>query len=619
MPGRRQTRRVRLLGACVLLLPAVVATAALSPAGAAAAAPDRSRERAAHRDIAPVQAVASDSVVDGYGVGIHLNFLDTPYRDADAVAQALADLGVRHVRDDLYLDAPRQYRAISTVAQRGIGFDLIMGRPGGDAAPQDYVDTVAGQLPAGAVESLEGVNEWDLFGGSGWVDELRSWQQELYDAAKADPATAHLPVLSPALAYRWHYADVGDLSPWADVANAHMYPGGYEPSNEITRITDAIREALPTGPLVTTEAGYNNALNTSNGHLPVPEDVAATYYPRLLLDHLARGEQRVYSYELIDSFDDPSDSNVEAHFGLLRHDLSPKPAYTAMRNLLGLLADPGPAFTPDTLAVTADGLPPDAHYLLTQQRDGRFVLLLWRDVRVFDPQKQVALPVTPADVTLRLADVHDVTVLRPTDGSDPVTETVGTSVPLQLDGEVTAIAIDPAQPPAPTSVTARPRDGGAGLSWRLPATSAKVDGFEVTRVDTGRRWTVPADVRLFRAGGLTNGRPYDWTVRAVGPYGSSDAVGARVTPGAAPTPPGRPVATAGPGSVVVTWRASDPRGRPVSAYRLSVRGRTVTVDGSARRATVTGLPAGARVQVALRARNPLGWSDTSRTGWVRIP
>ena len=79
------------------------------------------------------------------------------------MADALSDLGVRHVRDDLYLDAPREYRAIRAVAARGIGFDLIMGRPGTGATPTEYVETVADHLPVGSVDALEGANEWDLF------------------------------------------------------------------------------------------------------------------------------------------------------------------------------------------------------------------------------------------------------------------------------------------------------------------------------------------------------------------------------------------------------------------------------------------------------------------------
>ena len=38
---------------------------------------------------------------------------------------------------------------------------------------------------------------------------------------------------------------LGDVSPYADFANGHMYPGGYKPSNEVSQITTAIRGSIP--------------------------------------------------------------------------------------------------------------------------------------------------------------------------------------------------------------------------------------------------------------------------------------------------------------------------------------------------------------------------------------
>jgi hypothetical protein len=415
------------------------ATFAVALQGAAAATPTPHRDEVA---IPRVQAISSDSVVDTYGVGIHTNFLDTPYRDADAVAAAVKDLGVRHVRDDLFLDAPRQYAAIRTVAAAGAQFDLILGRPDGGATPADYVDTVA-RLAPGAVESIEGVNEWDLKGGDGWVTEMTHWQRGIWDAARANPATVDLPVLSPALAFRWNYAGVGDLSPYADYANAHMYPGGHRPTTEIERILRALLGSVPGRPVITTEAGYHNAVNASGSHPAVPEDVSGAYLPRLLLEHVAEGDHRMYSYELIDSFDDPGLTNPEAHFGLLRHDLSPKPAYTAMRALLHRLADPGPAFRPGALAFQVDGLPADGRTLLTQKRNGKFVLLLWRDVSLYDPGHQSYLPVRPTDVTLQLARRARMVERRPSDPGFAGSVTRGTTLPLQLDGQVTAVTVVP--------------------------------------------------------------------------------------------------------------------------------------------------------------------------------
>lgn len=493
--------------------------------GAATAAPAPEPRR----DIASIRAIPADSVVDAYGVGIHLYHLNTPYRDAGAVAAAVRDLGVRHVRDDLYLDASRQYASIATVADAGARFNLILGRPGGEATPQDYVDTVA-QLPPGVVESIEGVNEWDLFGGEHWVPEVTDWQHGIWDAAHANPVTADLPILSPALAFKWNYADLGNLTPWADFANAHMYPGGHRPSNEIAAITRALLESINGKPVITTEAGYHNAVGAESSHPGVPEDVAGVYLPRLLLEHVARGGHRMYSYELIDSFDDPGRTNPEAHFGLLRHDLTPKPAYTSMKTLLALLADPGPAFDPGALAVAADGFPGDARYLLTQKRNGAFVLLLWRDASLFDPAAETYQSVTPSDVTLRLEEPADLTVQRPSDPAHVATTTRGTSLPMQLDAQVSAVTVVPAVVPGqPRNVAAKP----------------------------GRK---------------------------------------RVT---------------------VSWIRPVPNGRPVTAYRVTVKGRTVTVPSERHRVTIKGLPAGKRVRVAVRAQNDIGWGAPA-VGTVRI-
>ncbi len=583
-----------------------------------ALAPDASAEE---RRLPQLQALAADDVVDAYGVGIHLNFLDTPYRDADAVAAALADLGVRHVRDDLYLDAPRQYAAIARVAAQGIRFNLIMGRPG-NGTPQDYVDTVADRLPAGSVESIEGVNEWDLFSGGGdWVTQVKDWQAGLWAAAKSRPATADLPVLSPALAFRWNYAQAGDLSEHADVANAHMYPGGHRPSHEITRITAAVRSSVPDGPLVTTEAGYHNALTTSNSHRPVPEDVAAAYLPRLLLEHVGRGEQRMYGYELIDSFADEDLDNPEAHFGLLRHDLSPKPAYTAMRNLLALLEDPGPSIDPGTLGIAARGLPSDARYLLTEKRDGSRVLLLWRDVSLWDADAQQPVAVTPAAVQLQLEADHEISVHRPTESAEPVHHTAGTSVPLTLDGQVTAVEIDPidpADPPLPTDVTVRPGDGTATVRWGLAASDVAATGFRITRLPDGEPQVVGAAARSFADTGLVNGQAYSYEVRTLTASGPSAAVASpQFVPAGRPVLTARPKATPGKRRVTVTWPAADPRGSAVTAYRLTVGGRTVQVGPTVSRRTIRGLPRHQRLRVGVAARNGVGWGPVAHTRFVR--
>jgi fibronectin type III domain protein len=610
---------MRRLGSVLLVSLSLLLIAALQ-------APGREASRASAADIAPLAAVQADSLVDSYGVGIHLAFLNTPYADASAVANALSDLGVRHVRDDLYMNNPRQYAGIRTVSDKGIKFNLIMGNPSSPDSAADYVNTVATQLPTGSVESVEGSNEWDLFSNGDllWPVNLLSRQRELYQASKANPATADLPVLSPALAFKWNYVTAGDLSQYADYANAHMYPGGYKPSNEISQITTAVRGSVPSKPLVTTEAGYHNALNTTNGHLPVPEDVAGVYTPRLLLEHFLRGEKRVYTYELIDEFDDPGLTNPEAHFGLLHRDFSPKPAYTAMKNLLGLLADPGAAFTPASLPVKVAGYPSDGKYVLTQKRNGQYVLLLWRDVQIYDPATKQPQAVTPTNVTLQLAKTSHIKVYRPSQGSSPVTQTSGSSLPLQMDGSVTAITIDPATPaPAPTNVAAQAGNASVNLTWQLPTTDANVTGFEVTR-SPGSTTTLAAAARSFSDTGLVNGTSYAYSVRALSPDGASAAVSAPAVKPTAPPPPvtapGLPKITAtsvGSGSVTVTWAApTSTGGSAITGYQLLSGTRTLSVSATTRKATLTGLAKNAKVRVGVRAKNAVGYGNQAYTAYV---
>jgi len=580
---------------------------------------DRSESRASAADLPSLPAVPADSLVDAYGIGIHLAFLDTPYADATKVAEKLDELGVRHVRDDLFMNNPRQYAGVRTVADKGIKFNMIMGNPSSPNSAAAYVDTVASQLPPGAVESVEGSNEWDLFsrGALDWPLQLATRQRELYQASKANPATADLPVLAPALAFKWNYVTAGDLSQHADYANGHMYPGGYKPSNEISQMTAAIRGSIASKPLVTTEAGYHNAMNTTNGHRPVPEDVAGVYLPRLLLEHYLRGEKRLYSYELIDEFADPGLTNPEANFGLLRRDWSPKPAFTAVKNTLALLDDPGPAFTPTALPIRVAGFPSDGKYVVTQKRNGQYVVLLWRDVSVYDPVLQQPQNVAPTNVTMELAKTSSVKVYRPSSGAAAVSETQASSVPLQMDGSVTAVTIDPAPAPAPNSVTTKAGNREATVAWAIPTTSANVSGFSVTRQPGGQTFTVPSTARSYRDAGLVNGQSYTYSVRTLSPDGSSTAVvSPPVVPATVPSTPKITSTAPGSGSVTVSWTKPSDQGRAITAFELR-SGTTVRLVGPAvLKATLSGLPKGKKLRVGVRARNAIGWGQMGLSPYV---
>lgn len=517
-----RTRRLAVALPALLVAPLLAGvTATPSPsAGAPAAAP------AAAAALPQVQARPADSLVESFGVSIHTNYLDTPYADTARVKNALVDLGVRHVRDNLNMSVPQAYPAMREIASAGIRFNLIMGRPGSWQTPAKLVETIATQFPTGVVESLEGANEYNLDENAlDWALELRTHQRDLWEAAKANPVTAGLPVLAPALGQRTGFDQIADLGQYADYGNAHLYPGGRPPSWGIDWLTAAEAIVVPGKPVMYTESGYHNAMNSASGHNPTPESVVGGYAPRLLLEHYLRGTTRVYNYELLDERLDPEKTDHEAAFGLLRHDFSPKPSYTALRNLLDLVADPGPAFSPGRLGYTIAGATSDLRQVLVQKRSGEFVLLLWRDQSTYDPSTGQVRTVPPRTMTVQLEDRGRLDVHQPSTGSAPVLSTAGTSVPLTMAGQVVALRIrQPVGPAAPARLRGKGKDRAAVLRWKRPATDggAPVTAYVVSGLPGRRKSiTVPASRRKLVVLRLKNGKRYTFRVRAVNAVGRS--------------------------------------------------------------------------------------------------
>ena len=91
--------------------------------------------------------------------------------------------------------------------------------------------------------------------------------------------------------------------------------------------------------------------------------------------------------------------------GLLRDDGSPKPAFTELAGLLGLLADDGGAAEAGpsrTLRVGMTGHDDSVRHLLLQRSDGSFQLILWIEAPSFDPERRRTIEVPARDVRLEL-------------------------------------------------------------------------------------------------------------------------------------------------------------------------------------------------------------------------
>ena len=134
-----------------------------------------------------------------------------------------------------------------------------------------------------------------------------------------------------------------------------------------------------------TETGYYTAPHATTGvYQPgVSEAAQGKYVPRLYLDYFNAGIVHTSVYEIIDEH--VSQSDAESNYGLMHNDGTPKPAYTAMKNMLTLLSDPGASFTPSKpLSYTLAGATPTIRQALFQKRDGRYYLVLWNDVLVYN-------------------------------------------------------------------------------------------------------------------------------------------------------------------------------------------------------------------------------------------
>jgi hypothetical protein len=105
---------------------------------------------------------------------------------------------------------------------------------------------------------------------------------------------------------------------------------------------------------------------------------------------------RTYIYELIDQGEHAGDSG---HFGLARIDGSRKPAFTALKNLMATLADPGQPAVPKNLQFTLVGASSRVHHLLMAKRDGSYYLAFWVEGQDYDVNKRMETPVGSEKLT----------------------------------------------------------------------------------------------------------------------------------------------------------------------------------------------------------------------------
>jgi hypothetical protein len=382
--------------------------------------------------------LSADAFVDSIGVVTHLSYTDTAYGRQPEVIERLRELGVRHIREA----APPRIGPLTDGlrAARAVGIRATLGS--GDLA-SDPAAWVADSLAVmgDAVGGFEAPNELDNGGDPAWPQKLSSYMPAL--AAAVREQAPGVPVIGPSFIDPASRARIpGDLP---GLFNGHPYSGGEPPEGALAQALSERRATMPRRGAMFTETGYHNALAATTGQPPASEEAAAVYLPRLLATAFGAGVRRTFVYELLDEQPDPGLANSEQHFGLLRNDLSPKPAFTAIQTLIAALrSTPGPrAGGQLAWELSTDG-DEQIERLTLARPDGSRAIALWRPVSVWDRDARHALD--PGRVTVELSfgglGARDIEVWRPSLSAEPVLRRQRAQrLALELEGDLVLVSL----------------------------------------------------------------------------------------------------------------------------------------------------------------------------------
>ena len=428
----------------------------------------------------PLRPATAAALRDSVGVSTHPFYFDTAYGRWDQVLARTAELGVRHLRGDVRVrDAAftRRLRdALGATARAGIGLHLVLSHDcNGDGPVDPCLDVVRG-LPAGSVEYVEWPPELDIRNGPDWAPVLQARGRDLYAKVKADPALRHIPVVGPTLVQPDSFVRLGDQSAFLDFGNISPFMAALTPNP--AHLAAERRKVAPTSgtkPVIATGGGYHFGPTAGpNQHPPSSERSASVYTVRTVLEHAASGIPRTYLYELVDvSFG----ADAQSYFGLLREDFSPRPAFSALKNLLAMVGGGAPAPAPLLYAVTGDT--DDLRQLLLQQADGTYLLVLWRTASVWDRDAQRDLDVTLKPYVVDAPDAISVARGNPHTGT-------GFSPVVNDEGR---IEVNVGAHPAILRITtggSAVAGAGAGGEGARDRTAPRVRSIKLTKLKNGR-------------------------------------------------------------------------------------------------------------------------------------
>jgi hypothetical protein len=386
--------------------------------------------------------------VNSIGVNTHLNYFDRTYGNFPLVERELRSIGIRHLRDGAHLQNADYNKLLYgrwiELGKQGIRFDVVLD-PRSSLGPvtpdllEHFVD-----LSGHTIESFEGANELDISNMSGWPTVDRSFQQQIYGAAKALPDANSIRVIGPSLAFAANGKEFAGLLSGFDEGNLHPYPAGKMPSASFPEQVDLARQTFGDKPIVVTESGYHNALDDHSDQPAVSEQAAARYIPRLFLENFSKGIVRTYLYELFDEAPDPGLKDNQMHWGVIRADGTEKPAFAAIKRLIGELNDVSEPASSSQLSWSLSRTNPAVHHLLLQKSGREMDLVLWQEVSSYDVKSRKEIAVPPVRALLTLGSrARSVKLFDPVVQDEPIKSFADTAtVPLDIPDHPLVIAIN---------------------------------------------------------------------------------------------------------------------------------------------------------------------------------
>jgi hypothetical protein len=366
-----------------------------------------------------VQARRASDFVNAMGINVHLeNNATLPDKDYELVNSALKALGMRHFRDEInHADklSPAIFDPVFVHELHrvgSLGYRLCGVIEGGNDYPlgptleaSHVIPMIQSLLPT--IDVVEGPNEPDdpnpsfTYGGQRYPRGAVRESLDLWNIVKGSSKISDLPVLAMSEGKASDFKKLAKLkgvpppSEYTTYGNMHAYQGGGVGDSGLGGYIRLSQDWTGSEPLWTTEMGYHNDTNyLSDGEQQgVSERASAIYLPIAFLSGFNHNIVRTFSYELVNEAVNPPLTKCsaadqlrcsgEGYYGLLNYDFTPKPAYTALKNLVELLYDSESNFAPRALELTFSGAPDSMRYTLLQKSTGDYYLALWNDVSAY--------------------------------------------------------------------------------------------------------------------------------------------------------------------------------------------------------------------------------------------